>query len=86
MPAEKKKDFAPSAESHGWVWQVTAARAEELGLTAYEIAKRCGGEPNKETVGRYLLGRSGLGVKHWGRIARVLGLGVVSVEPAEVDQ
>ena len=53
---------------------VIAARAETLGLSAYEIAKRCEGSPNPEAVRRYLTGRCGLGSPYVSRICEVLGL------------
>ena len=59
-------------QPHGWVWLYSAARAKELGLSGYEIAKRSG--VDQETVRRYLTGRQGLGVAKWEPIARVLGI------------
>jgi hypothetical protein len=53
---------------------VIAARAESLGLSSYEIAKRCEGSPNPEAVKRYLTGRCGLGSAYLSRICDVLGL------------
>lgn len=53
---------------------VIAAQAETLGLSAYEIAKRCDGSPNPEAVKRYLTGRCGLGSAYLSKICDVLGL------------
>jgi ribosome-binding protein aMBF1 (putative translation factor) len=53
---------------------VITARAETLGLSAYEIAKRCGESPNKEAVRRYLTGRCSLGSAYVSKICDVLGL------------
>jgi hypothetical protein len=53
---------------------VIAARAESLGLSAYEISKRCDGSPNPEAVKRYLTGRVALGSAYLSRICDVLGL------------
>jgi hypothetical protein len=53
---------------------VIAARAEELGLSAYEISNRCQGSPNKEAVRRYLTGRCGLGSVLLSKICEVLEL------------
>ena len=54
--------------------QVIAARAETLGLSAYEIAKRCDDSPNPEAVRRYLTGRCGLRSVFVSRICAILGL------------
>ncbi len=54
--------------------QVIAARAESLGLSAYEISKRCEGSPNPEAVKRYLTGRVALGSAYLSKICEVLGL------------
>jgi hypothetical protein len=51
-----------------------AARAESLGLSAYEISKRCEDSPNKEAVRRYLTGRCSLGSAYVSKICGVLGL------------
>lgn len=56
------------------IQSVIAARAETLGLSAYEIAKLCEGSPNPEAVRRYLTGRCGLGSPYVSRICEVLGL------------
>jgi hypothetical protein len=53
---------------------VIAARAESLGLSSYEIAKRCENSPNPEAVRRYLTGRCGLGSAYVSKICDVLGL------------
>jgi hypothetical protein len=53
---------------------VIAARAFSLGLSAYEIAKRCDKSPNKEAVRRYLTGRCSLGSAYVSKICDVLGL------------
>lgn len=53
---------------------VIAARAETLGLSAYEISQRCDNSPNPEAVRRYLTGRCGLGSALVSRICEVLGL------------
>lgn len=53
---------------------VIAARAESLGLSSYEISKRCDGSPNPEAVKRYLTGRCGLGSPYLSKICGVLGL------------
>ena len=53
---------------------VIAARAESLGLSSYEISKRCEGSPNPEAVKRYLTGRCGLGSAYLSKICDVLGL------------
>jgi hypothetical protein len=53
---------------------VIAARAESLGLSAYEISKRCEGSPNPEAVKRYLTGRVALGSAYLSKICDVLGL------------
>ena len=55
---------------------VIAARAESLGLSSYEISKRCDGSPNPEAVKRYLTGRCGLGSAYLSKICDVLGLGL----------
>lgn len=51
-----------------------ATRAEQLGLSSYEISKRCYGSPNKEAVRRYLTGRADLGSSYVAKICEVLGL------------
>jgi hypothetical protein len=51
-----------------------ATRAESLGLSSYEISKRCDGSPNKEAVRRYVTGRSDLESKYVAKICGVLGL------------
>jgi hypothetical protein len=53
---------------------VISARAESLGLSSYEISKRCEGSPNKEAVRRYLTGRCSLGSAYLSKICGVLGL------------
>jgi hypothetical protein len=53
---------------------VIAARADSLGLSSYEISKRCDGSPNPEAVKRYLTGRCGLGSAYLSKICDVLGL------------
>jgi transposase len=50
------------------------ARAETLGLSAYEIAKRCDGSPNSEAVKRYLTRRCSLSTRYVSTICDVLGL------------
>lgn len=50
------------------------ARAETLGLSAYEIAKRCDGSPNSEAVKRYLTERCSLSTRYVSRICDVLDL------------
>lgn len=50
------------------------ARAETLGLSAYEIAKQCDGSPNSEAVKRYLTERCSLSTRYVSRICDVLGL------------
>lgn len=64
----------PDGGGRGWVWRYSAARAAELGLSSYEIARRAGGAMTEETVRRYLTGRQGLGVAKWEAIAHVLGI------------
>jgi len=59
---------------------VIAARAESLGLSAYEISKRCDGSPNPEAVKRYLTGRVALGSAYLSKICDVLGLGLKPVK------
>ena len=59
---------------------VIAARAESLGLSSYEIAKRCDGSPNPEAVKRYLTGRCGLGSAYLSKICDVLGLALKPVK------
>ena len=59
---------------------VIAARAESLGLSAYEISKRCDGSPNPEAVKRYLTGRVALGSAYLSKICGVLGLGLKPVK------
>lgn len=54
--------------------QVIAARAETLGLSAYEISQRCDGSPDPQAVKRYLTGRVGLGSRLVSKICGVLGL------------
>lgn len=56
------------------IQSVIAARAETLGLSSYEISKRCEGSPNPEAVKRYLTGRCGLGSPYVSKICEVLGL------------
>ena len=51
-----------------------ATRAETLGLSSYEISKRCDGSPNKEAVRRYMTGRADLGSSYVAKICEVLGL------------
>jgi len=53
---------------------VITARAKSLGLSSYEISKRCEGSPNPEAVKRYLTGRCGLGSPYLSKICDVLGL------------
>jgi hypothetical protein len=59
---------------------VIAARAETLGLTAYEIAKRCDWSPNPEAVRRYLTGRCGLGS---GLVSKICGVLALELRPAK---
>jgi len=59
---------------------VIAAQAESLGLSSYEISKRCDGSPNPEAVKRYLTGRCGLGSAYLSKICDVLGLGLKPVK------
>jgi hypothetical protein len=60
------------SEDH--IQSVIAARAESLGLSSYEIAKRCDGSPNSEAVSRYIRGRCSLGSAYVSKICDVLGL------------
>jgi hypothetical protein len=52
------------------------ARAENLGLTSYAIAKLCTGEktPDPDTVRRYLTGAVSLNSRYVSQICEVLGL------------
>ena len=52
--------------------ETITARAEQLGLTAYAIAKRC--EMSPEAVKRYLTGRCSLNSRYVSAICEVLGL------------
>lgn len=54
------------------IQQAIAARAEELGLTAYAVAKKCGITP--EAVKRFFAGRAALNSRYVSKICEVLQL------------
>jgi hypothetical protein len=59
---------------------IIAARAESLGLSSYEISKRCEGHPTPETVSRYLRGRCSLNSMLVSKICTVLELGLTTLK------
>lgn len=73
-----KKQRGVIVDDH--IQSIIAARAESLGLSSYEISKRCEGSPNPEAVKRYLTGRCGLGSAYLSKICDVLGLGLKPVK------
>lgn len=50
------------------------SQVDALGLSAYAVAERCGGSPNKEAVKRYLEGRASLTSAYLSRLCEALGL------------
>ena len=57
-----------------WIQQAIFARAEELGISAYSVAKKCEPPLDPTTVKRYFNGRCRLNSEYVGRICKVLGL------------
>lgn len=62
-----------------WVQQIVAARARELGMTAYRIAKETGGAVSQDHVQDYLTGKKSMGSHKLQHVLRVLKLDVVSL-------
>lgn len=56
------------------IQKAISSRAEDLGLTAYAIAKQCDGKPSKDAVNRYLRGDCALNSRYVSAICKVLGL------------
>jgi predicted transcriptional regulator len=59
------------------VREAVAERADALGLTAYEIAKRTGGLVTEAHVCRFLAGRVSMGSRKLQHVLRVLALKIV---------
>jgi len=47
---------------------------EQNKITAYEIAKRCDGQPTQQSIRRYLLGLSSMGIDNLAKVCRVVGI------------
>ena len=64
-----------------WIREALVARAEELGLAAYGIAKKCEPPLDTGTVRRYFAGRARLNSEYVGRICKVLGMTISQTAP-----
>ena len=60
-----------------WIREVAIARAAELGLTSYEIAKRTAGAVSEDHVHAYLTRRHSMTSELLQHVLRVLGLDIV---------
>lgn len=57
-----------------WIQSRVIARAAELSLSSYAIAKLCGGVPSENHIRQYLTRRSSMGSHKLQHVLRVLGL------------
>ncbi len=66
-----------TADRADWIQARVIARAAELGLSSYEIAKRTAGGVSEDHVRDYLTRRKSMGSHKLQHVLRVLGLDVV---------
>lgn len=79
VPIEEIEDAPPlrrTPDLTDWVQETVIARARELGLTAYAIAKRTDGKVSEDHVKNYLERRSSMGSHKLQHVLRALDLGV----------
>lgn len=66
--------MASNTDQHDWLQQAVIARANELGMTAYAIAKASAGKVSENHVHCYLTGRKSMGSHKLQHVLAALGL------------